>query len=376
TSGMMQPQLAKKIERATRTDFPQGIPSYGTDALRFTFAALATTGRDIKFDLGRIEGYRNFCNKLWNACRFVLMNTDGEDCGSALTARDPGVVRSVADRWIISRMQSTISDTTEAIENYRFDQAAKAIYEFTWNEYCDWYLELCKPVLNGDTASPQARRGARQTLVRVLETLLRLIHPIMPFISEEVWQQVAPLAGINGATIMTQPYPRVDANWIDQAAVDEMEWVMNFTLGVRRIKGEMNIPPGKPLPVLLQHASERDLRLLGENRHYLDALARLASVEVLAGDQPAPDAATALVGEMKVLIPMAGLIDKEAELSRLRKETEKISGEVERLEKKLANPHFVEKAPEKVVRKEQEKLTAQRSARLKLEEQIEKITKL
>ncbi len=376
TSGMMQPQLARKIEKVTRADFPRGIPSFGTDALRFTFAALATTGRDIKFDLGRIEGYRNFCNKLWNACRFVLMNTEGEDCGAGLAPGDPSVVLSIADRWVLSRLQSTIETTTESIEGYRFDQAAKAIYEFTWNEYCDWYLELCKPVLNNKNSSPEALRGTRQTLVGVLEHLLRLIHPIMPFISEEVWQRIAPLAGVKGKTIMTQPYPQADPQLIDVQAVSGMEWVMAFTLGVRRIKGEMNIAPGKALPVMLQNASTQDLSLLEQNRHYLNALARLASVTVLGADEPAPDAATALVGEMKILIPMAGLIDKEAELARLRKETEKIRIEVERLEKKLANPNFVEKAPEAVVNKERDKLSMQLSARLKLQEQMEKITNL
>ena len=372
TGGMMQPHLAEKIASMTRKDFPDGIPSFGTDALRFTFAALATTGRDIKFDLGRIEGYRNFCNKLWNAARYVLMNTEEQDNGQ----RGGSVDLSVADRWILSRLQSTTSIVTDAVENYRFDQAAKAIYEFTWNEYCDWYLELCKPVLNDRGSSDDALRGTRRTLVRVLETLLRLAHPIMPFITEEIWQRVAPLAAVSGDTIMTQPFPIADESALDEAAVAEMEWVMQFILGVRRIKGEMNIAPGKSLPILLQQASETDRGWLQTNRRYLDFLARLDSVTLLADEQQPPESATALVGEMKLLIPMAGLIDKEAEQARLEKEIGKIRKDTERIEAKLSNPNFIEKAPEPVVLKERTKLEDQRSALTKLVEQLERIRSL
>ncbi|HHH38580.1 MAG TPA: valine--tRNA ligase, partial [Sedimenticola sp.] len=342
-------------------------------ALRFTFAALATTGRDIKFDLGRIEGYRNFCNKLWNAARYVLMNTEGKDCAT----QDGGEVElSMADRWILSRLQSTEQQVADAIEGYRFDQVAKAIYEFTWNEYCDWYLELCKPVLNDDAASEAAKRGTRRTLVRVLEALLRLAHPVMPFITEEIWQNVAPLANVRGETIMLQPYPAADPALIDEAAVAEMAWVQQFILGVRRIKGEMNIAPGKPLPVLLQNASPRDRERLARNRHYLDFLARLASVTLLEAGEEAPESATALVGEMKLLIPMAGLIDKAAELARLEKEIGRIEADVKRIEGKLANANFVERAPAAVVEKERGRLADQQSALAKLREQQEKIRKL
>lgn len=372
TSGMMQPQLAKKIGKMTRQDFPDGIPSFGTDALRFTFAALASTGRDIKFDLGRIDGYRNFCNKLWNAARYVLMNTEGEECGQ----NGGDIELSVADRWIIAKLQSTIVSVTDAIEDYRLDHAAKAIYEFTWNDYCGWYLELSKPVLTDDNASSAAKRGTRKTLVQVLEALLRLTHPIMPFITEEIWQRVSPLAGISGETIMNQPYPVADDQRVDQAAVSEMEWVMQFILGIRKIKGEMNIAPSKPLPVLLQNASDQDQSNLAANRHYLDFLARLESATVLAEDEEAPESATALVGEMKVLIPMAGLIDKEAELARLEKEIAKIQSDVERINKKLNNPNFVDKAPEAVVQKERDKVSDKQSALSKLEEQLEKIRNL
>ena len=370
TRGMMQPHLAQKIAKQTRADFPKGIPAFGTDALRFTFAALASTGRDIKFDLGRIEGYRNFCNKIWNAARYVLMNTERQDCGAA---PNTPVELSMADRWIRSRLQSATRSVTDAIRGYRFDQAAQAIYEFTWSELCDWYLELSKPVLTSPDASPEAKRGTRQTLVRTLEALLRLAHPIMPFITEEIWQRVAPLAGVTGETLMLQPYPIADPALIEPQAVAEMTWTMQFILGMRRIRGEMNISPGKPLPVLLQHASERDCERLAANRPYLDFLARTESVTVLEEGQPAPESATALVGELKLLIPMAGLIDKDAELARLDKEIGKITADLERTESKLTNPSFVEKAPEAVVRKERDRISEQRSALAKLQDQLVRI---
>jgi len=370
--GMMQPHLAEKIAKTTRKDYPQGIPGFGTDALRFTFAALASTGRDIKFDLGRIEGYRNFCNKLWNASRYVLMSTEGEDCGQS----GGDIQLSAADRWIRSRLQMAISSVDAMIQSYRFDLVAAAIYDFTWNEFCDWYLELSKPVLNDPSASDAAKRGTRRTLVQTLETLLRLAHPIMPFITEEIWQKLKPLAGIEGDTIMLAPFPTADANLDDPEADAEMGWVMELVLGVRRIKGEMNIPPGKPLPALLQNASDQDLKWLEAGRKYLDFLARTESVRVLAPDEQTPESAIALVGEMKVLIPMAGLIDKEAEIKRLDKEIGRIQSDLERTQKKLTNPDFVDKAPAAVVQKERDKIAEQGAAMAKLREQAAKIRAL
>jgi valyl-tRNA synthetase len=372
TKGLMQPHLEEKIASQTRKDYPNGIPGFGTDALRFTFAALASTGRDIKFDLGRIEGYRNFCNKLWNASRYVLMNTEGEDCGQS----GGEVQLSAADRWIRSRLQTTIRSVTDAIEGYRFDHAAQAIYEFTWNELCDWYLELSKPVLTSEQASPAAKRGTRGTLVRTLETLLRLAHPIMPFVTEEIWQKVKPLAGADGDTIMLAPFPAADDALLDDEAVAEMRWVMQFILGVRRIKGEMNIPPSRPLPVLLQNVSSRDLEWLKVSRPYLDFLARTESIKVLADDERVPESAIALVGEMKLLIPIAGLIDKTAELARLEKEIGRLKSDLQRTEAKLKNPSFVEKAPPPVVQKERDKVTEQRAALAKLAEQEARIRSL
>ena len=368
TSGMMQPQLAKKIEQQTRKEFPDGIPSFGTDALRFTFAALAATGRDIKFDMGRIEGYRNFCNKLWNASRYVLMNTEGQDCGL-----EGELERSIADRWILSRLQHTKQAVADAIDGYRFDHAAQAIYEFTWNEYCDWYLELSKTVLNDQDSSPAAKRGTRRTLLRVLESILRLAHPIMPFITEEIWQQVKDLAGKEGETIMLQPFPTARQPLVNKQAELEMEWVMQFILGIRKIKGEMDIKPSKPVPVLLANTNEQDRAWAEKARSYLDFLARTESVTILPPGDEGPESATALVGKMKVLIPLAGLIDKDAELARLDKEMGKLQQEVERTENKLSNPSFVDKAPEAVVQKERDKLEAASKALDDLRAQAEKI---
>jgi valyl-tRNA synthetase len=375
TTGLMQPENAPKIEKQTREDFPDGIPAFGTDALRFTFAALASTGRDINFDMGRVEGYRNFCNKIWNAARYVLMNTEGEDCGQH-GGSDNEIELSIADRWILSRLQQTTETTGKSIDSYRLDHAARAIYEFTWNQYCDWYLELSKTILNSDDSSEAAKRGTRRTLVSVLEHLLRLAHPIIPFISEEIWQRLAPLADISGETVSLQPYPVVDASRVDTQAVEEMEWVMQFILGIRKIKGEMNIAPGKRVPVLLANATEADRQRAVDNRAYLDFLAKTESIEILTEGEDAPESATTLVGEMQVLIPMAGLIDVEAERQRLQKEIGRLRADQERTEKKLSNPNFVDKAPEAVVQKERDKLEESRTALGNLQQQLEKLTAL
>ena len=369
-SGMMQPHLAKKIEQATRKQFPDGIQSFGTDALRFTFASLASTGRDIRFDLQRTEGYRNFCNKLWNAARYVLMNTEDQDNGIDCAE----CTYSQADLWILSRLNRTIATTTDAINNYRFDLAAQAIYEFTWNEYCDWYLELAKISLQSDDETLQ--RGTRQTLLKVLESILRLAHPIMPFITEEIWQRVAPLAGVTAATIMLQPYPESDSDAINTDAEIQVQWAMDFILGIRRIRGEMNIAPGKPLNVLLQNGSAADQAYLQEGESYLLKLGRLESITWLEAGDNAPESAIALVGDMKILIPMAGLIDKAAELARLAKEIQRIENELPRIEGKLSNAAFVDKAPPEVIAKEREKLAGLQSALHNLNEQQAKIKAL
>lgn len=368
TKGMMQPKMAKKIAKQTKDEFPEGISAYGTDALRFTFCSLASTGRDIKFDMGRVEGYRNFCNKIWNATRYVLMNTEEQDCGQ----NGGDVNLSLADRWIVSRLQQTELQVAKAMDSYRLDHVAQAIYEFVWNEYCDWYLELSKPVLWDDNASPETLRGTRQTLVRVLETILRLAHPVMPYITEEIWQRVAPLSGKSGETIMTQAYPVADEDRIDENADGDIEWLKGVIIGVRNIRGEMNISPAKPITLMLKNGTAEDQRRLEENETFLKSLAKIEAVTWL-GDEEAPLAATQLVGEMEVLVPMAGLIDKDAEVARLSKEVEKVSKELQRLQGKLSNEKFISKAPEDVVEKEKAKLSDAQGTFDKLNEQLEKI---
>ncbi len=354
TSGLMQPQMAQRIEAATRKQFPQGIPAYGTDALRFTFASLATQGRDIKFDLGRVAGYRNFCNKLWNAARYVLMNTEGEDCG-----RDGGAMAfNAADRWIVSRLQRTIQDVENGFHEYRFDLAAQAIYSFVWHEYCDWYVELAKVVLTDAHASPEAKRGTRRTLVTVLETLLRLLHPLMPFITEELWQRVARLAGVHGETIMRQPYPQAQPEQIDTAASAEMQWVMAVISAIRTIRAERDIAQTKALPVWFAEGSNQEKQWWLQNHvRYIKPLARAADITWVAAEAAAPASAMKLVGSTKVLVPLGSLIDKQEELARLQKEIGKLEKELAKARGKLANADFVARAPAHVV--EQEKSRAQ-----------------
>ncbi|MGE8498295.1 MAG: valine--tRNA ligase, partial [Pseudomonas sp.] len=315
TTGLMQPKLAEKIAKQTKAEFPDGIAAYGTDALRFTNLALASTGRDIKFDMGRVEGYRNFCNKIWNAANFVIENTDGQDTG----VNGEPVELSSVDRWIISALQRTEADVTRHLDAFRFDLAAQTLYEFIWDEYCAWYLELVKPVLWDENAPIERQRGTRRTLVRVLEVALRLAHPFMPFITEEIWQRIKGQAGVSGDTIMLQAWPVANESRIDAAAEGDIEWVKQLMLGLRQIRGEMKISMAKRIDIILANASDEDRRRLADNAPLLNKLAKLESVRVLEAGEEAPMSATALVGEMQVLVPMAGLIDKDAELARLDK---------------------------------------------------------
>ncbi|ATC99236.1 MULTISPECIES: valine--tRNA ligase [Pseudoalteromonas] len=370
TGNMMQPQLAAKIEKNTRKTFEKGIEAHGTDALRFTLAAMASTGRDINWDMNRLEGYRNFCNKLWNASRYVLMHTEEKDCGF----NGGEMTQSLADRWILGQFQNTVKTFTDHLDNYRFDLAASTIYEFTWNQFCDWYLELTKPVLFKGNEAEQ--RGTRNTLVTVLEGLLRLMHPLTPYITETIWQRVAPLANINADTIMLQAFPQFDESQVDESAMADLEWVKQFIVAIRNIRGEMDISPNKPLDVLLKNASDEDKRRLEENAKFLASLAKLESTTVLAETDEAPASATALVGGLEVLIPMAGLIDVEAELARISKQLEKAQKGLEQVERKLANEKFVNNAPEAVLAKEKEKLAEYSEAKAKLLEQKAKIESL
>lgn len=372
TSGMMQPKLAEKIAKQTKAEFPDGIASYGTDALRFTFCSLATTGRDVKFDMGRVEGYRNFCNKLWNAANFVIENTDGQDTGINGEAVD----LSPVDRWIISALQRCEQDVTRHLDAFRFDLATQALYEFVWDEYCAWYLELVKPVLWDENAPLERQRGTRRTLVRVLEVILRLAHPFMPFISEEIWQRIKGQASVQGETLMLQPWPVANESRIDVAAEGDIEWVKQLMLGVRQIRGEMKISMAKRIDIIVANASASDQRRLADFEPLLNKLAKLESVRVLAAGEEAPMSATTLVGDMEVLVPMAGLIDKDAELARLDKEIGRLEGEVKRVGGKLANEGFVAKAPAEVLEKERAKLTEAEQALAKMVEQRGKIAAL
>ncbi|MFP1773686.1 valine--tRNA ligase [Lonsdalea quercina] len=363
TGNMMQPQLAEKIRKRTEKQFPNGIEPHGTDALRFTLAALASTGRDINWDMKRLEGYRNFCNKLWNASRFVLMNTEGQDCGMQGGER----VLSLADRWILAEFNRTVKAYREALDSYRFDLAANILYEFTWNQFCDWYLELAKPVMNG--GSEAELRGTRHTLVQVLEALLRLAHPIIPFITETIWQRVKTLKGIDADTIMLQPFPAFDVALEDSQTLHDLEWIKQTIIAVRNIRAEMNIAPSKPLEMLLRDSNADAQRRVAENLSFIKTLARLESIDVLPAGDKGPVSVAKLVDGAELLIPMAGLIDKASELDRLAKEVAKIDGEISRIESKLANEGFVARAPEAVVAKEREKLTHYADAKAKLLEQ-------
>lgn len=368
TSNLMQAHVAPRIEKQTRQEFPDGIPGFGTDALRFTFASLASTGRDVRFDLKRVEGYRNFCNKLFNATRFVLMNTEGLDPSKVPTQR------GLIDQWIISRLQQTARAVTAHIDAYRFDLAATALYEFIWNEYCDWYLELAKPVLNGD--DPTAANATRHTLVGVLESSLRLAHPIMPFITEELWQQVAPLAGVQGETISLAAWPESDDSRINSDALDDIAWLKEAVMGIRRIRSEMDVNPGKRVPLYASGAADLDRTRLERHRAALVSLARLSSIELLDASVEKPEAAVTLVGELELLIPLAGLIDKEAELARLTREVSKLDQQIQRLTAKLGNAGFTDKAPAAVVASEQAKLDEARLALSQLAEQQTRINAL
>jgi len=370
TANLMQPQLAERIEKATRKQFPDGIPGYGTDALRYTFYSLASTGRDIKFDIGRMEGYRNFCNKIWNAARYVLSHTEGHDL---LKARG---TPSLADRWIRSRLQSTLLAVDDAVAAYRFDLAAQSLYDFVWNEFCDWYLELSKPVLWDEAGHPQALLGTRQTLAEVLEQALRMLHPFMPFVTEEIWQSVSPLTGATGDSIMLAPWPTPEPEHTDRDAEDEIEWMKGIIVAIRTIRSEANIPPATTLEVTVANTSELDRDRLQRNGTFLQRLSKSASIIPIDNHDAETASLMALFGELEVRVPMAGLVDVTAELTRLDKEIARAEAEKARLNGKLTNAKFIERAPADIVAAERQKLTQVDAALKVLQQQRRQIEEL
>ena len=370
TANLMQPQLAERIEKATRKQFPDGIPGYGTDALRYTFYSLASTGRDIKFDIGRMEGYRNFCNKIWNAARYVLSHTEGHDL---LKARG---TPSLADRWIRSRLQSTLLAVDDAVAAYRFDLAAQSLYDFVWNEFCDWYLELSKPVLWDEAGHPQALLGTRQTLAEVLEQALRMLHPFMPFVTEEIWQSVSPLTGATGDSIMLAPWPTPEPEHTDRDAEDEIEWMKGIIVAIRTIRSEANIPPATTLEVTVANTSELDRDRLQRNGTFLQRLSKSASIIPIDNHDAETASLMALFGELEVRVPMAGLVDVTAELTRLDKEIAKTEAEKARLNGKLTNAKFIERAPADIVAAERQKLTQVDASLKVLQQQRRQIEEL
>lgn len=376
TTGLMNPKDADKIKKATQKEFPDGINSYGTDALRFTFCALANTGRDIKFDLKRIEGYRNFCNKIYNATRFVLMNVDGKEIHQ--TAKPE--LWELPEQWIISRLQKAEQAVKLAFETYRLDLASNAIYEFIWNEYCDWYVELAKPVLNDPDVSDERHAQVRFVLLSVLEMALRMVHPIMPFISEELWQTIAPMINRakqnNSDSIMLAPYPIADESFINETAENDMNWLQSLIGAVRNIRGEMNLGNSVKLPVLLQNLQDDEKAQIQRIEPLFKALAKVQSVAFLGDNDKAPLSSSSVIGQAVVYVPMKGLIDPKVELNRLNKELDKLTKQYEQINSKLANEAFVAKAPANVVEAEKAKLAELSGQIGKVRESVEQINNM
>jgi valyl-tRNA synthetase len=356
TAGMMLPSLKNKIIKATEKEFPEGIQPHGTDALRFTYCALASNNRNVRFDMGRVEGYRNFCNKLWNASRFVLQYAEDDN----IDLGDGPIQYSPADLWIFSKLQSVIHETHDLVANYRFDLLANNLHDFVWHEYCDWYLELSKPVLNQQDVSSAQKRGTIRTLVTILDSILRLIHPIMPYITETIWQRLSKMTTETEESLMLASFPKVDVSLIDKGIETEIDWLKQVIINIRTIRAEMNISPTKPIPVLFKTDAPECVGLIEKYKPWLNQLAKLESLAILKADAIIPESAQAIVNMMQIFIPLAGLIDKNAELTRLTKEITKLEKDIAFFESKLSNPKFVESAPKEIVEKEKQKLTEAR----------------
>ncbi len=365
TQGMMQPKLAEKIQKQTKKEFPDGIPAFGTDAIRFTFAALASFGRDIKFDLKRVEGYRNFCNKLWNASRFVLINLESKSINI-------NAELSSQDKWILSRLQHTKIEVEKHLADYRLDLMSQTLYDFVWHDYCDWYLELSKPLLENS----KTKKGCEATLLKVLSETLILLHPIIPFITEEIFEQSQKLQSNSNEKLISKAFPEPEEGLFNIEAESEIEWLKKFILGIRKIRGEMNISPGKPLQCFIKNFNSQDKNFIEKNKLIIFTLAKLDNIDLLELKEEEPESAIALVGEMQILIPLAGLIDKDAEKDRLNKEIDKLIKLKAQFSGKLNNKKFIAGAPEVVVKKEHEKLASVKKALKDLETQLEKISLL
>jgi len=369
TDALMNPEQRPAIEKVTRAEFPDGIPAFGTDALRMTFASLATQGRDVRFDLGRIEGYHKFCNKLWNASQYVFTQLE-----RALP--DGPAELGIADRWIRSRLGACIAAVRAGFDEYRFDLANQAVYEFVWHEFCDWYLELTKPVLGGDGASAELRRGARETLATVQGAVLRLLHPIVPFVTEELWLALGARSGRASETIMLERYPAAEDFARDEDAAADIEWLKGFIVGIRQIRGEMNLGAGRPLPVQLAGGNDLDRQRVARHRPSIDRLARVASVDWLAADASPRGVATALQGELRILIPLAGQVDPEREIERLEKLLRKLADDLAQTERKLGNERFVANAPADIVAKERGRAAELMERRGRMEIQLGKLREI
>ena len=365
TAGLMLPSAQDSIAKATRKQYPDGIPAYGADALRFTFCSLSSNARTVRFDMLRVEGYRNFCNKLWNAARYVLMNTDEEqgDLG------DGAFQYSAADRWILSQLQRTIILAHQHFADYRFDLLAQTLYEFVWHAYCDWYLELSKVVLHDETAKSALKRGTRRTLIHVLDQALKLLHPILPFITEEIWQRTKKLTSENNDSIMRCSYPSVASEFLNPEIEAEIEWVQKVIQAIRTIRSEMNISPAKRIPCLLRNASALTQERINKYTPVFVLLSKLSSLTCLHAGDSVPASAAAVIGETELLIPMSDLIDRQAELIRLEKELSKLDRDIALAESKLNNTRFTDRAPAEIIRKEKEKLQLALEVRAKLVQQ-------
>ncbi|MFW2002671.1 valine--tRNA ligase [Acinetobacter ursingii] len=372
TFGLMNPKQAEKIEKSTRKEFPEGINAYGTDAVRFTFCALANTGRDIKFDLKRVEGYRNFCNKIWNATRFVLMNVEGQTVAQEAHPE----LWELPEQWIISRLQKAEQAVHQAFATYRLDLAAQTIYDFIWNEYCDWYVELTKPVLNDANVSEERKAEVRRVLLAVMEASLRLAHPLMPYLTEEIWQTLAPMLGKGGDTIMTAQYPVPETAKINEQAEADMQWLQGLIGAVRNIRGEMGLGNARLLPVLLQNISDAERTQIERIQPLFKALAKVESIEFLTKDQEPPLSSSSVIGHASVFVPMKGLIDPKAELGRLQKDLDKVQKQHDQIANKLGNEGFVAKAPAAVVEGEKAKLAECADQLSKIKASMEQIAAL